>query len=74
MKTFHIPVKITLDCSFTIEAEDIESASKKADDAMYWAYQSGAPEEHENISINDCEIEVDGEVLDLLEAREEPEE
>lgn len=74
MKSFHVPIKITLTGSVTVEAEDQESAYKKADDTMYWAYQAGAPEQHNSVSIMDCEIEVEGETLDLDAYREEPEE
>lgn len=71
MKTFHIPIEITLTGSIYIEAEDIDAAYKKADETMYWAYQNGAPENHAAVSIMDCSIEVDGEELDLDTQREE---
>lgn len=74
MKQFNVPIKIKLSGVVTVEAEDQEAAFKKADDTMYWAYQAGAPESHKAVSITDCEIEVEGEELDLDEFREEPEE
>lgn len=74
MKTFHVPITIKLMGTVSIEAEDEDSAYQKADDTMYWAYQSGAPENHKDVSISDCEIEVDGEELDLDEFREDKEE
>lgn len=46
---------------------------QKAEDTMFWANQRGAPEQHKAVSITDCEIEVDGEELDLFKERDEPE-
>ena len=73
-KSFHVPIKITLTGSVTVEAKDQEAAFKKADDTMYWAYQAGAPEQHKAVSIMDYAIEVEGEELDLDAYREAEEE
>lgn len=65
MKEFSIPVKITLDCYLSVKANNEDEAYEVADDTMYWAYQNGAPEQHKDLSILGCEIEVDGEAIDL---------
>ena len=70
MKEFNIPVKITLDCSLSVEANNQDEAYEVADDTMYWAYQNGAPEQHKDLSILGCEIEVDGVELNLDEYRD----
>ncbi len=70
MKEFNIPVKITLSCSLPVQANNQDEAYKVADDTMYWAYQNGAPEQHKDLSILDCEIAVDGEAIDLDEYRD----
>lgn len=74
MKKFDISVEIKLMGTLTVEAEDQEAAFKKADDTMYWAYQAGSPEKHKDFSITGCEIEVEGDELDLDEYREPEEE
>ena len=56
MKEFSIPIKITLNCSLSVEANNQDEAYEVADDTMYWAYQNGAPEQHKDLSILDCEI------------------
>ena len=73
MKTFHVATTIKLIGTVSVEAENMEDAVQKADDTIFWAYQAGAPENHNSFSISDCEIEVDGEELDLFEDREAPE-
>lgn len=70
MKEFSIPVKITLDCCLSVKANNQDEAYEVADDTMYWAYQNGAPEQHKDLSILDCEIAVDGEDIDLDEWRD----
>ena len=65
MKDSSIPVKITLSCSLPVQASNQDEAYEIADDTMYWAYQNGAPEQHKDLSILGCEIEVDGEAIDL---------
>jgi hypothetical protein len=70
MKEFSIPIKITLNCSLSVEANNQDEAYEVADDTMYWAYQNGAPEQHKDLSILDCEIAVDGEDIDLDECRD----
>ena len=70
MKEFNIPVKITLDCSLSVQASNQDEAYEIADDTMYWAHQNGAPEQHKDLSILDCEISVDGEDIDLDEYRD----
>lgn len=70
MKTFNISIKIINRGVVQVEANDMDEALKKADDKMYWAYQGGDPSSHKDVSITDCEIEVDGEELDLDEFRE----
>ncbi len=70
MKEFSIPVKITLDCYLSVKANNQDEAYEVADDTMYWAYQNGAPEQHKDLSILDCEIAVDGEDIDLDEWRD----
>ena len=72
MKEFNIPVKITLDCYLSVKADNQDEAYEVADDTMYWAYQSGAPEQHKGLSILGCEIAVDGEDIDLDEWRDPP--
>ena len=69
-KNFSIPVKITLDCCLSVKANNQDEAYEVADDTMYWAYQNGAPEQHKDLSILDCEIAVDGENVDLDEWRD----
>ena len=70
MKTFHVQTTIKLIGDTSVEAENMEEAVKKAEDIMYWAYQNGAPENHNTFSVGDCEISVDGYDIDLLEYRE----
>ena len=70
MKEFSIPVKITLDCCLSVKANNRDEAYANADDIMYWAYQNGAPEQHKDLSILDCDISVDGEDIDLDEYRD----
>ncbi|QEX10946.1 hypothetical protein F6X56_15085 [Rhodococcus erythropolis] len=72
-KTYHVPIAVKLMGVVSVEAEDQEEAYKKAEDTMFWANQRGAPEQHKAVSITDCEIEVDGEELDLFKERDEPE-
>lgn len=70
MKEFNIPVKITLNCFLSVQAISQDKAYEIADDTMYWAYQDGAPEQHKDLSILGCEIEVDGVELNLDEYRD----
>lgn len=70
MKEFNIPVEITLNCSLPVQASNQDEAYEIADDTMYWAYQDGAPEQHKDLSILGCEIEVDGVELNLDEYRD----
>ena len=65
MKEFNIPVQIMLNCSLSVQARNQDEAYEIADSTMYWAYQNGAPEQHKDLSILGCEIEVDGVELDL---------
>ena len=71
-KEFHVPITIKLMGSISIEADDLDEAYKLADDKLYWAYQAGAPEQHRDVSISDCELYVDGEEIDIFENRDEP--
>lgn len=70
MKEFSIPIKITLNCSLSVQANNKDEAYEVADNTMYWAYQNGAPEQHKDLSILDCDISVDGEAIDLDEYRD----
>ena len=56
MKTFHVATTIKLIGTVSVEAENMEDAVQKADDTIFWAYQAGAPENHNSFSISDCEI------------------
>lgn len=70
MKTFDISVEIKLRGTIAVEAETQKEAFEKADSIMYWAYQAGDPAKHKAVSITDCEIEVEGNELDLDAYRE----
>lgn len=70
MKTFDVSIEIKLRGTVAVEAETQEEAFEKADTTMYWAYQAGAPEKHKAVNITDCEIEVEGDELDLDAYRE----
>ena len=64
-KQFNIPIKIELSGSVSVIADSEEAAYDQADKIMFWAYQNGDPATHKDVSITDCEIEIDGEELDL---------
>ena len=70
MKEFNIPVQIMLNCSLSVQARNQDEAYEIADDTMYWACQNGPPEQHEDLSILGCEIEVDGVELNVDEYRD----
>ena len=53
-----------------MQANNQDGAYEIADNTMYWAYQNGAPEQHKDLSILDCEIAVDGEDIDLDKYRD----
>lgn len=65
---FDVPTKIILTGTKQVEADNYEEACQKADDAMFWAFQGGEPSQH--MYIDSCEIEVDGEAVNLDEMRD----
>lgn len=65
MKQFHIPIKIVNRGTVSIMAASREEAIDEAEKTIFWAYQSGAIEDNQTVSITDVEAEVDGEDLDL---------
>lgn len=70
MKTFDVSIEIKLRGTVAVEAETQEEAFEKADTTMYWAYQAGDPAKNKAVSITDCEIEVEGDELNLDTYRE----
>lgn len=73
MPKFDVSIEIKLRGSVSVEAETQDKAFEKADSKMYWAYAAGDPASHKDVNITDCEIEVEGDELDL-NAYREPEE
>lgn len=69
-KGFHVPVEVKTKASLYVTADSKEAAYEKADSIMYWAYQNGDPLQHALISVQSCEIEVDGEEVNLDEYRD----
>lgn len=65
MSNFYIPAEITVRGNISIEADSQEEAWSKAENAMFWAYQSGDPTKCKNFTIDNTEIGVEGEEIDL---------
>lgn len=64
-KQFNIPIEIHLSGSVGVMADSEHEAYDLAEKTMFWAYQNGDPAAHKDVNILDCEIEVEGEELDL---------
>jgi len=74
MKTFNVPIKVISKGTIPVEAETYEEAVAKADDKAFWLYQAGAQTTSRELDFDGCEIEVDGDEIDLDSYREAAEE